>query len=306
MRTPRTGYTLVETIVAVGVLALLAGLLLPAVQSSRDAVARAACQNHLRQVGVALQGYHASHGHFPSAGSLNPPAGAAAAADNMLNWMALVLPDIEQSPLWGVSVSACRTEPRLYQSPPHVGFQTVVKLYTCPADARLTVAVTAPKSGAVAMTSYIGSGGTFSGAIPGRPAAAVAAFPGIFDASRSARISDITDGTSQTIIVGERPPPDTFQAGQWYQSVWVVERFGGPDGVMYDGGPVVGGDRCWSGSFGPGRLSNPCDRLHYWSLHRGGGNFAFADGSVRFLPYSARDVLPALLTRAGGETAELP
>jgi prepilin-type processing-associated H-X9-DG protein len=54
--------------------------------------------------------------------------------------------------------------------------------------------------------------------------------------------------------------------------------------------------------YGPGNLSNPCDRYHFWSLHSGGANFAFADGSVRFLAYSAKDVLPALATRDGGET----
>lgn len=58
--------------------------------------------------------------------------------------------------------------------------------------------------------------------------------------------------------------------------------------------------------FGPGRLTNPCDRLHYWSLHTSGANFAFADGSVHFLRYSARDILPALATRSGGEVVSLP
>jgi prepilin-type processing-associated H-X9-DG protein len=49
-----------------------------------------------------------------------------------------------------------------------------------------------------------------------------------------------------------------------------------------------------------------CDALHFWSLHSGGANFAFADGSVRFLRYSADDVMPALATRAGGEVVAIP
>jgi prepilin-type processing-associated H-X9-DG protein len=52
--------------------------------------------------------------------------------------------------------------------------------------------------------------------------------------------------------------------------------------------------------YGPGRLDNPCDRYHFWSLHSGGGNWLFADGSVRFLTYTAGSILPALATRAGG------
>jgi prepilin-type processing-associated H-X9-DG protein len=58
--------------------------------------------------------------------------------------------------------------------------------------------------------------------------------------------------------------------------------------------------------FGPGRIENPCDSAHIWSLHSGGANFLFADGSVHFLRYSARDILPALATRAGGEVVTLP
>jgi prepilin-type processing-associated H-X9-DG protein len=57
--------------------------------------------------------------------------------------------------------------------------------------------------------------------------------------------------------------------------------------------------------FTPGRLDNQCDAFHFWSLHSGGANFLFADGSVRFPPYSADAVLPALATRAGGEVVAL-
>jgi prepilin-type processing-associated H-X9-DG protein len=55
-------------------------------------------------------------------------------------------------------------------------------------------------------------------------------------------------------------------------------------------------------NFQPGRVDDPCDQVHYWSLHPGGSNFLFADGSVRFLSYDADSVLPALATRDGGET----
>lgn len=67
-------------------------------------------------------------------------------------------------------------------------------------------------------------------------------------------------------------------------------------------------DNCPAGPyhFGPGRATNRCDVLHFWSLHIGGANFLFADGSVRFLSYSADDVLPALATRSGGEAVTAP
>jgi prepilin-type processing-associated H-X9-DG protein len=67
-------------------------------------------------------------------------------------------------------------------------------------------------------------------------------------------------------------------------------------------------DRCPSNGyrFVPGRPGSQCDVYHFWSLHPGGANWLFADGSVRFLRYDADSVLPALATRAGGETASLP
>jgi prepilin-type processing-associated H-X9-DG protein len=60
------------------------------------------------------------------------------------------------------------------------------------------------------------------------------------------------------------------------------------------------------GLYGPGRTDNPCDRYHFWSLHRGGAHFLFADGSVRLIPYSAKDIMPALASRSGGEKVEIP
>ena len=71
----------------------------------------------------------------------------------------------------------------------------------------------------------------------------------------------------------------------------------------------VGGTGCFiSGPFvfGAGSLQEPCSVFHYWSLHSGGANFAFCDGSVHFLSYSASSILPALATRAGREVVELP
>lgn len=308
MARPRHGFGLVETIVVIGLFAMLAGLLLPAVQSVRETASRAGCQDRQRQIGIALQNYHAAHGHFPPAGGYDLTPGKAPTADNLLNWMAHILPQIEQDDLWRASEAACRIEPKPYVSPPHVGYSTPIKLYICPADGRLTAPVTTAASGTVALTSYIGVGGAVlaAGSVwdqSGR----IAPSPGILSPIRATRVAEITDGTSQTVMVGERPPPNTFQAGQWYQSTWILETFGGPDGIMYYTGPVVLGDPCGGGyPYGPGRLDNPCDRLHFWSLHRGGANFLFADGGVRFLPYAARDIFPAILTRAGGEIVEIP
>jgi prepilin-type processing-associated H-X9-DG protein len=111
-------------------------------------------------------------------------------------------------------------------------------------------------------------------------------------------------------MVGERPPPDSLQAGQWYSRQWALEKFGGPDITMVTGqGLLFVDDReCINAEsiFGPGRTDNPCDRLHYWSLHPGGANFLFADGASRYLPYSAKNLMMALASRNGGEIVEIP
>src|SRR5262249_25673187 len=111
-------------------------------------------------------------------------------------------------------------------------------------------------------------------------------------------------GTSNTLMIGERPPSNDLYYGWWFA------------GAGYDGsgtGDVVLGARetgyaadlgCSSAytEFKAGKLNNDCDQAHFWSLHPGGANFALGDASVRFVTYSANPSLPALVTRSGGET----
>jgi len=139
-------------------------------------------------------------------------------------------------------------------------------------------------------------------------------FYGVFaDHKRPTRFADITDGTSNTLAIGERPPPDDMEDGWWYSAMCayalpaVSEPCRGPCVTLHmDSPPGFSGPGC-SGPihFGPGRLENPCDRHHFWSLHQGGANFVFADGSARFISYAAREIVPALATRAGGEVVSL-
>ena len=111
-------------------------------------------------------------------------------------------------------------------------------------------------------------------------------------------------------MVGERPPSADGVLGWWYAGVGQA-RDGSADIVLgvqeRNVGSLAPGCRVGPYDFGPGQTTNQCDAFHFWSLHLGGGaNFLFADGSVHFLSYSARRIMVALATRAGGEAAEQP
>ena len=302
----RAGFSLIEVLVVIGLIGVIVGLLLLAVQHVRASATRTQCLNNLKQIGLALHHHHDLHGRIPP----QPITGGPHDPNGILNWMALILPQMDQAALWAVSREACRTEWRSYLNPPHVGHATVIGDYVCPSDGRLLSALTTHYGDRAAFTSYIGIAGS-----PKRGSHFLSGFgillrpaPGVLGQPGGTRLADITDGTSMTIMVGERPPPASLQAGRWY-TIFSLGEFAGPDGAMtIPTFPGTVGDPCvLSGTgFGPGRLDNPCDRYHLWSLHPGGANFLLADASARFFSYSAAPLMPALATRAAGEVVTLP
>jgi prepilin-type N-terminal cleavage/methylation domain-containing protein/prepilin-type processing-associated H-X9-DG protein len=296
-RRPHRGFTLIELLVTLGVIAILVGLLLPAVQQARAAAARAACQNNLKQLALGLHGYEAAFavlppGHEPAASAAQPPM-------PFSGWHLRVTPFIEQQAIWDQAVEDFAADPKVLGV--HRGERALVRVFQCPADSR--VGVLQPEfhtKRPMGFTDYLGASGTN-----------LYTRDGVLHSASAVRLVHVADGTSQTLLVGERPPADRFAYGNWYNNIGV-----GPGGdgtadsflgvrelviLMY---PAL----CTIGPYyyGPGRLTNPCDDFHFWSLHPGGANFAFADGSVRFLAYSAEPVMPALATRAGGEVVEVP
>lgn len=298
-RDSRAAVTLIELLVAIGIIGVLVSLLVPAVQSVREAASRVSCQNNLRQIAVALQNYHSTHGRMP-------PAGAAAnrrTKRHYQTWMVLILPEMEQNSLWGATQRDYRIDPDPYDDTPHSTLSAVVPGYLCPSDGRFTRAVVDPDGVRAAYTDYMGVLGVYRGA---------KFFRGVLSfATPGVRLANARDGASNTIAVGERPPPNTLQAGQWYTYLGKAGTFGtlyGPDVLLALNPPDRPSDPCSSGAglLGPGDINNPCDRKHFWSLHPGGGNFALADGSVRFFALADADVLPAMASINGGESVSLP
>lgn len=294
----RAGFSLVELLVVIGVVGILVGLIIPAVQQVRASAARISCQNNLKQIGLALHNFHDTHGRFPP-----PPVPLLPDGDDKdcHGWMVWILPYIDQEPLYRVSAQACALDLDPLHNPPHMGLATVIPVYVCPADSRLLVPQTDRFHIQAAFTSYIANGGAVSPITKRSYAGALGDRPG-------SRLSQFTDGASQTFMVGERPPPDSFQAGWWYPRWWYLPGLRGPNNYLVLGARNTGED---DGCpvlrvFGPGRTDNPCDRHHLWALHPGGANFLFADASIHFLAYSAEPLIIPLATRNGGETVELP
>jgi prepilin-type N-terminal cleavage/methylation domain-containing protein/prepilin-type processing-associated H-X9-DG protein len=308
----RAGFTLVEALIVISIIGILIGLLLPAIQASREAAARTKCSNSLRQIGIALHHHHDTHGVLPPALPRNPPANDPGL---LLHWPALILPFIEQGPLWETSQAACRADVVTVHNPPHVANSVVIDLYVCGSDSRLRTPHVFPSGEPVAFTSYVGVAGSPNGQMIRRDDGVLlrGPKPGMLASVigvQGVPFSKVTDGLSQTLLVGERPPPRSGQAGRWYSKLThdaVV--YPGPDGALIiPSRPIYLEEGCvLSGrGFGPGRLDNPCDRYHFWSLHPGGSNFLFGDTSVRFMPYSAHPIMESLATISGGESVELP
>jgi prepilin-type N-terminal cleavage/methylation domain-containing protein len=292
----RNGLSLIELLVVLAIVATLVGLLLPAVQKVRHAAARVACQNNLKQIGLALHSYHDADNALPAGVSgASPPDGF-----SYMGWQARLLPYLEQGPLWSLTLDAYAEAPRNPFQLPHLGIMTPLRVLACPTDARVTAVQATHDGYRVALGSYLGVSGT-----------SYSAFDGVLYLNSRTRLLDITDGTSNTLAAGERPPSPDFWYGWWYAA---FGRYGngsadtilGVQEVKWPGAEFA--SQCPSGpySFVAGTITEQCDLFHFWSFHSGGANFIVCDGSVRFIAYSAAPILPALATRSGGEAVDLP
>ena len=288
----RAAFTLIELIIVIAIMGILAAFLFVAVQQSRAAASRIECQVHLKQIGLALHAYHGNHQTLPPGMSLNIDHGAYP----YMSWNIRILPYIEQSSLFRDVQAAYKTNTN-FLSPPHRHLrQIVLPIFSCPADPYSSVAETLADGQRVAFTSYLGVEGTDQQKHDGM----------LFLDSRI-RFADVTDGVSNTIMVGERPPSSDGRFGWWYAG-WGQQRTGSGEMVLGVRERLSSDEPCEAGPyhFGPGWNGDVCDYLHFWSEHAGGANFLFADGSVRFLSYNTDPIMPALATCAGREVVQVP
>ena len=313
-RLRRRGFTLVELLVVIAIIGILVGLLLPAVQAAREAARRMQCVNNMKQQVLALHNFHDTFRRFPSAHQLTrgstpgfrqgyivelAPGGYSApnfwpTEGPYWSWMARILPFIEGSNLWNTFEKDPTTLVGWPWGPAAGGTSMInqrsmaVKnpTFVCPSDIRGGQVSKDYGDGLqAALTSYLGVTGT-------NQFKESKGQDGLLYVNSAVKMGSISDGTSNTLAVGERPPSNTLDYGWMWAGAGDAPNFGATDvvlGVHERTVPTATPD-----FFRPGTVNDPTDihRFHFWSLHPGGGNWALCDGSVRFISYSSSGPQP--------------
>jgi prepilin-type N-terminal cleavage/methylation domain-containing protein len=284
-RPNRPAFTLIELLVVIAIISILMGLLLPAVQKAREAAARIQCANNLKQLGLAMHHYHDSHGSLPPSRVF---VGGGA------TWAVLILPFIEQDNLyrqWNVAL-------RYYLQTP-LARTTPVKTYFCPTRRTSSSGIVLSISGDV--PSNVPGGTHLPGALgdyavvvdrTGHDTPEEMSCPnmtGAFQSVRGYRLADFTDGTSNSLLVGEKHvPQDKLGHGWW-------------DCSTYNGDYASCSVRAAGINFP--LTTNPRDSgWKFGSMHTQVVMFCFADGHIQSLPDRINPLtLEYLGTRNGGE-----
>ena len=303
------GFTLIELLVVIAIIAVLVGLLLPAVQKVREAASRAKCSNNLKQLGLALHNFHDTNRSFPASGWTT--VGPGNPQGKFVGWRPLTLPYIEQENLQRLF----SLDRNWWETPNLAAASTAVRTYECPSTpSRISVTDAVAKSPRPALTGVNPPlAPSDYEAIQGVQPASID--PVLYNAGNrfavmhrnsTTRIGDIQDGTTNTIVVVEcagRPqvyrlgvPNSAFSNDQGIS--WADSE--GPfslDGASADG--TLEG--CTPANGCTFAMNKKNDNEPY-SFHPGGAMFLFADGHVQFIAESVRlQTLAALCTRSGGE-----
>ncbi len=257
----RDGFTLIELLVVIAIIAILIGLLLPAVQKVREAMNRSSCQNNMKQIGLGMHTYHDTWKKLPS-GWLTS---AVAQPSPGWSWSYLILPHIEQKPLYDLIGVLPATTTFLAVPAVNSTMLTQIPTYYCPSDDPNTVN---PNFGSYGKNNYVVNRMVTGPDINGLPSALT--------------IQGIRDGSSHTILAGERDMFINVAATSMIRHNSSTASFEGRVGKQLIPLPAPGTKWTLIGS----SIATANNCFAYSSQHSGGCNFVFADGSVHFLSVS--------------------
>jgi prepilin-type N-terminal cleavage/methylation domain-containing protein/prepilin-type processing-associated H-X9-DG protein len=295
MQTPatrqRNGFTLIELLVVIAIIAILIGLLLPAVQKVRDAAARATCQNNLKQLGLALHNYADSHGAFPPSHVTTP---------KVHGWIAMTLPYFEQDNLFKRYDQTVNWDDPRNDLPASLSTNSAdLKVLFCPATAKGRKGANGRGISDYTALNHV-QNNAYTGTVR-----ADATRHGVLGLNVRRKVTDITDGTSNTLLLSE-------VGGR--NDLWVLGRkvsgssgggaWSNPSGCEQTlTGTTPGSD---PPTAGPCAVNCTNNNGQVYGFHSGSANVLLADGSVRAVHNDLNlHVLVALVTRAGGEVLTL-
>jgi prepilin-type N-terminal cleavage/methylation domain-containing protein/prepilin-type processing-associated H-X9-DG protein len=297
----KRAFSLVELLVVIAIIGILVGLLIPAVQSSREAARRRSCSNNLKQIGDALHGYEAANETFPPGSVLNPNSGGSGES-----WHGLLLPYLEQA--------------ELAEQFGNTANNTEVQVFLCPSGVAATRIL--PELASMSTYSGVAGAGRDGHVIEDRNGRCGFVYTdGIFYPDSYTRTRDIEDGLSKTLAIGERV---YFIEAWWEGSFWSgrtdpprirqICSFSAKN-VHWPINAQRHRYKCW---YQDENCDSDVDKnlcrndLYFGSEHDGGAQFLYADGSVHFLTETIElAIYQSLATRDGGEiptsaVAEVP
>jgi prepilin-type N-terminal cleavage/methylation domain-containing protein/prepilin-type processing-associated H-X9-DG protein len=331
------GFTLIELLVVIAIIGVLIGLLLPAVQKVREAANRMSCTNNLKQQGLALHSYHDTYGYFPPeeiTGQDEPGGSWAALIFPYIEQFYVAqqkgntYPGIPFPCLNSCGDTFNAANPAAFKCVPggnlNVGvpWATIIKTFVCPSVAANNQTQKGVGNALTGLTSYRGvtapnldqrdKTNAYSGVFVYQfhDMGMYCKIPGMSWPKLNVTIASITDGTSQTFAIGETPQiPDATPGGYAYScGNWPYAEIDSSMGLpnshrwcaYYTG---TGTNTCPGGKqYFQQPSKSVCDGNYFTSYHTGGGNFAFADGSVHFIAFNmSTSVQAAMATRNGGE-----